>query len=276
MTTKSIVHLSDPHFGTENPRVVSAVVDAVSRISPEIIVVSGDLTQRARCSQFYGVSEFLNSLPAVPKLVIPGNHDIPLFNPFRRFISPYGNYHKFFTEREGVILTENLVLAGCDATTPYRHTRGELSVGRTRARLEHLSAYRSSSKLFGLVIHQPVVVSRQTDLQNILINSSELCGLFSEFKVDFILSGHIHFPLLCSVRDFNPSLSWGTLFSGAGTAVSHRVRDNIPNSFNSLVFEESRDTILLQRHDFSANNNAFLVVEAHMYARDSLGWTRRS
>ncbi len=90
-----LVHLSDLHFGTEQPECIRALGDFCALHQPELIVVSGDLTQRARFQQFYACKQFLESLKR-PYLVVPGNHDIPLFHLWNRFISPFARYQLFF------------------------------------------------------------------------------------------------------------------------------------------------------------------------------------
>src|SRR6188508_1698757 len=90
---RTIVHLSDLHFGASDPALVAAVLDEVRRLAPDVIAVSGDLTQRARHSQFRAARAFLEALPA-PIVVVPGNHDVPLYNVFARFTDPLRGFRK--------------------------------------------------------------------------------------------------------------------------------------------------------------------------------------
>ena len=90
---RTIAHISDIHFGRIDPPIVEAIVADISSMSPSLVVISGDLTQRARAGQFRDAAAFLARLPK-PQLVVPGNHDIPLFDVFSRFFSPLGNYRK--------------------------------------------------------------------------------------------------------------------------------------------------------------------------------------
>src|ERR687889_1424872 len=91
-----IIHLSDVHFGRTDPVVVAAVLALVRRMEPHLVVVSGDLTQRARAWQFREAREFLDALPR-PQIVVPGNHDVPLYNVFARFFQPLDNYKEHIT-----------------------------------------------------------------------------------------------------------------------------------------------------------------------------------
>ena len=92
-----LVHLSDIHFGRVNAEVVQPLIAAVWEHGPQVVVVSGDLTQRARTSEFKQARAFLDALPK-PQIVVPGNHDIPLHNVFRRFYRPLKKYRRYITE----------------------------------------------------------------------------------------------------------------------------------------------------------------------------------
>ena len=84
---KKIVHLSDLHFGRIDPALVEPLAEAVNETAPTLVVVSGDLTQRARSQQFKEAREFLDRLPR-PQVVVPGNHDVPLYDVLSRFARP--------------------------------------------------------------------------------------------------------------------------------------------------------------------------------------------
>src|SRR6202163_3487806 len=93
---RSLVHLSDLHFGRVDPTVVGPLIEAVNRLKPDLIAVSGDLTQRARSGQFRAARTFLDALPQ-PQIVVPGNHDVPMHNVFRRFMQPLNKYRRYIT-----------------------------------------------------------------------------------------------------------------------------------------------------------------------------------
>ena len=93
---RSIVHLSDIHFGRVNAEVIAPLIDAITRINPNLVAVSGDLTQRARSHQFAEARAFLDRLPQ-PQIVVPGNHDVPLHNVLARFAQPLTKYRHYIT-----------------------------------------------------------------------------------------------------------------------------------------------------------------------------------
>src|SRR5688572_25045184 len=94
---RRIVHLSDLHFGRVNPALVDPLLRTVREVEPDIVAISGDLTQRARSYQFQQARSFLDALPT-PQIVVPGNHDIPLHNLFTRFFEPLTKYRRYITD----------------------------------------------------------------------------------------------------------------------------------------------------------------------------------
>src|SRR6185295_4626588 len=94
---RSIVHLSDLHFGRVDPAIIKPLIATVKEIKPDLVTVSGDLTQRARSHQFLEARTFLDELPR-PQIIVPGNHDVPLHNVFTRFLSPLDKYKRYITD----------------------------------------------------------------------------------------------------------------------------------------------------------------------------------
>src|SRR3954454_6408579 len=95
-----LVQLSDLHFGAHDPRLVEAVECKADELKPDLIVISGDFTQRARTEQFKEACRFLERLRERGHEVIggPGNHDVPLYDVLRRFLSPLARYRRFIDE----------------------------------------------------------------------------------------------------------------------------------------------------------------------------------
>src|SRR5918999_2781193 len=115
---KKIVHLSDLHFGRIDAGLVGPLVEAVNEVEPSLVVVSGDLTQRARSEQFKEARDFLDRLPK-PQVVVPGNHDVPLYDVYSRFARPLDKWRRFISEEvEPVYEDEELVVAGVNTARP--------------------------------------------------------------------------------------------------------------------------------------------------------------
>jgi 3',5'-cyclic AMP phosphodiesterase CpdA len=134
-----IAHLSDPHFGTAVPAVRGALLGELLANPPDLILVTGDITQRARRDQFVEARDFLRALPPVPKLCLPGNHDLPLFDVFTRALQPYDHYRRHISaELEPVFIDQRVAVLCIDATSRMRHKDGALSteqIDRTAAKL---------------------------------------------------------------------------------------------------------------------------------------------
>src|SRR5213593_2266921 len=94
---RTLVHLSDLHFGRVDEQIIEPLISAVTQINPDLVAVSGDLTQRARSQQFREARAFLDALPQ-PQIVVPGNHDVPLHNVFSRFLQPLAKYRRYISE----------------------------------------------------------------------------------------------------------------------------------------------------------------------------------
>src|ERR1051325_9213684 len=117
---KKIFHFSDIHFGgAQAPNVAEAILAEIATIRPDVVVVSGDLTQRARTAQFREARAFLDRIEA-PKVVVPGNHDVPLWNVVDRFFSPLEKYRRWITDDLNPIYKDDdLVVMGIDTTRSF-------------------------------------------------------------------------------------------------------------------------------------------------------------
>ena len=121
-----LIHLTDLHFGLERPELTLPLADAVLRCQPDFLVVSGDLTQRARSGQFRRAMDYLNGF-GLPMMVIPGNHDIPLFNLPLRFLAPRRGYLRHASaDLQPMAQVGPLRLFGTDTSDPFSWRRGIL------------------------------------------------------------------------------------------------------------------------------------------------------
>lgn len=263
MTT--LLQVSDPHFGTEVPAVVEALRALVRAEPPEILVLSGDITQRARRSQFESARRFVDSLAIPRRLVIPGNHDIPLFDLFARVSSPYGRYARSFGhDLAPTIDCPDMLVIGVNTTTPWRHTDGEVKAPAI-ARVVDLLRRATARQLRVVVTHQPAVVVREQDRRNILHGQEEAIRAWSEAGADIVMGGHIHLPYVCPIHEQDEALPrrmWGV---NAGTAVSRRIRHEAGNSVN-LVRSDGTSGLAacaIERWDFEREAGAFRRVAVH-------------
>lgn len=259
-----ILHLSDTHFGTEQPEAAAALLQLAQDIRPDLAILSGDVTQRARRTQFTAAGRFVEALAASAKLVIPGNHDIPLFNIFARVFNPYGNYRRVFGRSlEPQFSNQDVLVIGVNATRPWRHADGEVSAAQIERVCQQLQR-ALPAQLCIVAVHQPVYVERESDRENLLHGHQQAIQAWAAAGADLILSGHIHLAYMRNLHGRVGNLTRPLWTLSAGTAVSRRIREGKPNSVNLIRYDATQpDTCLAERLDFDASTARFVMAESH-------------
>lgn len=247
-----ILHISDTHFGTEVPAAVEALVQLAQAQRPALVVLSGDITQRARPAQFQAARAFVDRLGA-PVLAVPGNHDIPLFDLWARLREPHARYAAAFgAELEPVHRSADLLVVGVNTTRAWRHKHGEVS-GQQMRRVARELEGASAAQLRVVVVHQPVAVVRAQDAMHRLRGHAEALQRWAKAGADLVLGGHIHLPYIAPIQGVARPL-WAVQ---AGTAVSSRVRPGVPQSVNLLHWDANAGACLIERWDHSATERRF-------------------
>lgn len=250
-----LLQISDTHFGTEQAPVVEALTTLARQQRPDLIVLSGDITQRARPAQFRAARAFVDSLGA-PVLAVPGNHDIALFDLWARLRRPYARYSAAFgVDLEPLHRSPDLLVLGVNTTRPWRHKHGEIS-GQQVDHVAQLLAGAEAGQLRVVVVHQPVAVTRAEDLSNRLRGHAAALERWAEAGADLIMGGHIHLPYVMPLQGLARPL-WAVQ---AGTAVSSRLRMGVPNSVNLLRWgaDSAPGCCRIEQWDFSLEAQAFL------------------
>jgi 3',5'-cyclic AMP phosphodiesterase CpdA len=230
-----ILHLSDLHFGTEQENCLKAIREFCLEYPLEAVVVSGDLTQRARYLQFFHCKKFLESL-GLPYIVIPGNHDIPLFHLWKRFWKPFGRYQFFFGDMEQTLETDHFYIMGLNTIHPKFHTKGMITDAQIK-KINQQLAKAPDQKQKILLTHQPFFLG--TAEKNLAkdrpVNSVKALRAWAEFGLNAVLHGHLH---QSAVFDLNEIYQLGAdheIFEvHAGTATSYRLHGQSVNSFNLI------------------------------------------
>ena len=248
-----LLHLSDTHFGTEQPHVVEALVALSAQQRPDVVVLSGDITQRARPAQFRAAKAFVDRLGA-PVLAIPGNHDIALFDLWARLTQPYARYATAFgDDLEPVHSSQNLLVVGVNTTRAWRHKNGEVSTAQIDRVANLLTATRPG-QLRVVVVHQPLAVTEARDQHNLLRGHRAAARAWSAAGADLVLGGHIHLPFTLALQGFARPM-WVVQ---AGTAVSSRTRPGAPNSVNVLRWDKVASCCLIEQWDFEPLDRVFV------------------
>ncbi len=251
----SILQISDPHFGTERAPVLEALVRLSDQLQPELVVLSGDITQRARSTQFRAARAFVDRL-GVPRLVVPGNHDIPLFNLWGRFTRPYAGHRAAFgDELEPLYNSPGLMVLTVNTTRPARHKNGEVSAAQVQAVAKRL-VQATPGQLRVVVVHQPIDVQREQDVPNRLIGHTAAQQAWAAAGADLVMGGHIHLPYVMPL----PGLARPMWAVQAGTALSQRVRAGVPNSVNVVRWHAADRHCVIEQWDHAAAQDAFVRV----------------
>jgi 3',5'-cyclic AMP phosphodiesterase CpdA len=258
-----LLQISDTHFGTEQPHVMKALLALAHAEKPDVLVLSGDITQRARASQFSRARNFCDDL-AIPRMLsLPGNHDIPLFNLFARLFRPYAAYLAAFGPvLEPQLQTTSLNVIGVKTTRRWRHKNGQISgeqIDRVCAQLSKATP----QQLRVVVVHQPVHVLRPSDEHDRLQGWEPAVRAWSAAGADVVMGGHIHLPYVCELSSSVAGLARRMWCVQAGTAVSSRVRREAPNSVNLLRYSASEPGLpcAVERWDFDAVTGRFAVAQ---------------
>lgn len=240
----ALLHLSDPHFGTERPRVVEALLRCVAQQAVSVVVISGDITQRARRAQFRRAQTFIDRLreivPGAPVLVLPGNHDIPLFNLPARLLHPFAGFRRAFgTDLEPSYEDARIQIQLVNTVSRWRHTDGVVGAAQV-ARVARRLAQARAGQLRVVVTHQPAAVVREADAPDLLRGHAAAIRDWSLAGADLLLGGHIHLPYI-HLADAHAAQADGTPARGmwvvqAGTALSSRIRHEAGNSFNLIRY----------------------------------------
>jgi 3',5'-cyclic AMP phosphodiesterase CpdA len=262
-----LLQISDTHFGTEQPDVVEAVVALAAQQRPDVVVLSGDITQRAQPAEFRAAKAFVSRLGA-PVLTIPGNHDIALYDIVSRLTHPYARYAAVFgDDLEPVHSAEDLLVVCVNTTRRLRHKNGEVSEEQID-RVARLLTAATPQQLRVVVVHQPVAVTLDSDQTNLLRGRDAATQAWAAAGADLVMGGHIHLPYTLPLEGLARRL-WAVQ---AGTAVSSRTRKGAPNSVNLLRWgvasgastgqaqtqTEPGDCCLIEQWDYAQADRAFV------------------
>lgn len=230
-----ILHLSDVHFGAVDDRLVQPFLDLAHRLRPDLCVISGDLTQRAREDQFHAARDFASRLPG-PTLSVPGNHDIPLYNLPARIFAPLVSYRRHFApDLEPRALLPDAVVQGVNTTNRRAWKSGVLRPGSVRKLTAAFQAAAPGHWRIAVMHHAPVSAADGT-AADIAYPAQALADL-ARAGADIVLSGHTHMP-----HTGFAETAAGVLFLQAGTAISTRLKTGT-NDFAMVTLEPGKVTV---------------------------------
>lgn len=269
MSFLKIVQLSDPHFGTILPGVQEGLIRTLQELKPDLILLTGDITQRARRSQFSAAKNFTHLLNPIPLIAIPGNHDIPLFNVFARLFYPYYGFQKLFKDRlEKGYRKGDILVSGFNSTSRWRHIQGKLE----KNKIEYfLKKKEPTAKVHIVAFHHPMDCSKEIDEKNLLVNREEMLPVFANSGADVLLGGHIHDPFVTLSTKRYPHEKRSMVIAVAGTCLSWRTRKGAPNSFNLMEIDTSSSPLLTVTRYDQNKSLEFAPVSSAAFSRDPAG-----
>ena len=264
---RTILHISDVHFGPPHlPRVAQGVLDFIDRHRPDMVVLSGDLTQRARPEQFRQARAFVDRIP-VPALVVPGNHDVPLYRVWERLFDPYGAYKRYFSpELEPVYRDGEMLIVGINTAFGWTIKDGRIKLSRL---LEVAEIFEKTSEpVFKVVVaHHHLIPPPNFGSQQVLGNAYEAIDLFSSVGVDLILSGHLHQAYIGSSEEFYPKGRPPVVILHSGTTTSNRGRagERERNTCNWIRVDQ--DSLIVSHYRWHHDLGRFAEHSRHWYPR---------
>lgn len=268
---RTILHISDVHFGPPHlSRVSQGVLEFIERHRPSLVVLSGDLTQRAKPEQFREARAFVDSIP-VPVIVVPGNHDVPLYRVWERVFSPFGAYRKHFSEElEPAFRDDELLIVGINTAFNWTIKEGRIKLRRL---LEVAKIIQDTpASLFKIVVaHHHLIPPPNFGSQRVLGNAYEAIDLFSSVGVDMILSGHQHQTYIGNSEEFYPKKGRPPLvILHSGTTTSRRGRgaERERNSCNWVRVDER--SMIVSHYRWHDRLVRFTEHSRHWYPRQEL------
>lgn len=269
---RTVIHLSDLHFGRVDPVVAEVLQQTVSDLRPDVLVVSGDFTQRARSAQFRAARAFLDSLPQ-PQLIVPGNHDVPMHNVFARFFSPLRNYRRHMTDDiQPSYVDEEIALIGTDTTRSFTIGGGGIR-RRELHRIRHLLKEIAPSVVRVLVAHHPFDEPHAGAAFGRARPGPEAVEQLACEGIDVFLTGHLHVTFAGPTAKRYNIGGRSAIIVEAGTATSTRVRGE-PNAFNLLLVEQQ--VITVEHRVWETSSQAFIRGEVQRFAHTAHGWAPQS
>lgn len=229
------VHISDLHFGREQPAIIEAWFKLMLEIKPDLVIISGDLTQRATDEEYLAAQQFLKHL-IWPYFIVPGNHDMSATNPLERFLSTWDKWHQYIApSTEPSLIAPSFTVLGVNTARPagwyFDWSRGQINQQQINVVQQGFKA-TPEANLRVVVAHHPFWLPKESEYRDLVERRDEALIAFHYSGVDLILSGHVH-------RAYTQIIQ-GVLIVHSGTTFSNRLTDNQANSFNIIQGDRSQ------------------------------------
>lgn len=267
----NILQISDLHFGPFFvPHVAESVLKSATALAPDVIIASGDFTQRAKVNEFAAARAFLDQLPKVPLVVCPGNHDVPLYRVWERIFAPHENYKQYISPNlNDVLRVPAATIVSLDSTAPLTAiTNGRVSREQLEfARREFENTPESAVKI--LVAHHHFAPAPDYERGSVMPGAKRAMNVFESCGVEIVLGGHLHRAYVGNSLDVYPGKNrkHGIVIVQSGTTTSRRgrARESEKNSFNWIRVTE--DSIRITHYMYFKDAGGFAPFSRHIYPR---------
>jgi 3',5'-cyclic AMP phosphodiesterase CpdA len=266
---RTIVHLSDLHFGRLDARIIEPLIDRINAVQPDLVAISGDLTQRARRTQFRDARAFLDRI-VFPTLVVPGNHDVPLYNLAARLVDPFGSYRRYIGANlePSHIDAEMAVIGLNSARALVVGGQGRLNMAQVNdaaARLQSIPA----APVKVIVTHHPFDLPEGFHDEHLVGRARLAMMRLAEVGADLFLAGHLHVSHVGHSAKRYKIAGHSALVVQAGT-LSTRGRGEL-NTFNVLRF--ARPDMTIERYSWERGGRTFEQSFEGKFRHTRDGWT---
>lgn len=242
----TLLHASDLHFGRPHfPDAARALEREIERLDPDVIVLAGDFTQRAKVAEFQAARAFLKSLPDIPTVVVPGNHDVPLYRVLERLTAPLRNYQKFVSSKlDSITRVPGATIVALDSTAPHRAiVNGRIG----RDQLEFAARiFRDAppQDIKILVAHHHLASAPDDESDSPLPGACGILEACRRMGVELILGGHLHRGFAITSGEVCPGEGDGEevlmVHSGTVSSTRGRVGERGRNSLNVISIDPDR------------------------------------
>lgn len=269
----TLLHISDLHFGPYYvPRVGDALIAFAYSVQPDIIIASGDFTQRAKEQEFRDAAEFLATLPEAPKVVVPGNHDVPLYRVYERLFHPHRNYNAYIhPELNWTLRSERAVIVSLDSTAPRRAiTNGRISRWQLDYATRELeSAPPGAARI--VVAHHHFAPAPDYEGGQVMPKAKRAMDRFTDLRVDLVLGGHLHRAYIGNSLDVYPGddREHGVTIIQSGTSTSRRGRAREREKNTANVIRIGEDVLRITHYMYFDDVAGFAPISRHIFPRAS-------
>jgi 3',5'-cyclic AMP phosphodiesterase CpdA len=271
---RTIAHISDIHFGKIDLHVADALAIELAERKPNLLVASGDFTQRARRGQYTDAANYLKRLPQ-PRILVPGNHDIPLYDVFHRFFGSLDNYRRYISDDlHPIYRDEEMLVIGLNTARPFTFSLngfwkdGDISEQQLWD-IELLARDWPKELMKVVVTHHPFIPPPGDRGHGIVHNATRALDVLEKSGVDLLLAGHLHTGYSGDVRTHHEAVKRSILSIQAGTTTSTRRRGQA-NAYNWISIEHDRVSIEVRQW----NGAKFETFTLENFARVNEAWKK--